>query len=176
MKYLKYLKYIIIHKWFVFIGCLKIGIGNSFFVPLLYKGIIHDWSKLRPSEFFPYVNYFYGDKGKENSENAKDGYKSGSNYKFDMAWLLHQKRNKHHWQWWILPLDDGTGKFLDIPDIYLFEMVADWYGAGRAITGREYVSPWYMYNKEKIQMSTRSRNVLETIIKNFDAKTLKNTG
>lgn len=171
MKYLKYLKYVIIHKWFVFIGCLKLGWKNSFFLPLFYRGIIHDWSKLRPSEFFPYTNHFYGNKGDINRGRDKSGYYSAGetdNYKFDMAWLLHQKRNKHHWQWWVLPKDDGGFKYLDIPDLYLFEMVADWYGAGRAISGRKVVSPWYELNKDKIFLSERSRNVLENIIMNFD--------
>ena len=70
-KYLKYFNYVIKHKWFVFLECWKAGI--------IWQGIVHDLSKLLPSEFFPYSIYFYG-----NSKNDKE---------FDNAWLLHQKRN-----------------------------------------------------------------------------------
>jgi len=173
LKYFKYLKYVIRHKWFVFIGCLKLGWGNSWFFPLFYRGLIHDWSKLRPSELFPYAEHFYGNKESINRGRDKSGYyRAGEtdNYKIDMAWLLHQKRNKHHWQWWVLHKDDGTIKCFDMPDLYLLEMVADWYGAGRAISGKEIVGPWYESNKNKIKLSNRSRKTLEIVIMNFDKR------
>jgi len=171
MKYFRYIKYVVCHKWFVFIGCLRLGWGNSFFWPLFYRGIIHDWSKFLPSEFFPYAEFFYGLNGEENSESAKDRYiLERRNYRFNLAWLLHQKRNRHHWQFWILQNDTDGLEVLDMPDTYLLEMVADWYGAGRAINGREIVSPWYEANREKIILSERSRKTLETVIKNFDQR------
>ena len=51
MKYIKYLRYLIIHKFWVFIYCCQYG--------LYWRGIIHDLSKFLPSEFIPYANYFY---------------------------------------------------------------------------------------------------------------------
>lgn len=162
--YLKYLLYIIRHKWFVFFGCLKLGWKSSFGLALLYRGIVHDMSKFLPSEFFPYMNYFYG------NGNIDCGDDEEIEREFDKAWLFHQHRNKHHWQYWILKYDDGGWRFIDIPDIYLLEMVADWYGAGRAIAGRKTVGPWYNNNKNKMLMSQRSMMVLETIIKNLDGK------
>jgi len=48
----KYAWYIIRHKWFVFLECGKRG--------LVWRGITHDLSKLRPSEWAPYADYFYG--------------------------------------------------------------------------------------------------------------------
>ena len=50
MKYLAYLKKLLLHKWFVFLECLKMG------MPLV--GLIHDWSKFLPDEFIPYARYF----------------------------------------------------------------------------------------------------------------------
>lgn len=94
MKYFRYLNYVIRHKWFVFLECCKLGIP--------YLGIIHDWSKVLPSEFIPYARYFYGEKG-DNIKKSRDKtgyykpYDTGNSL-FDFAWLLHQKRNKHHWQ------------------------------------------------------------------------------
>ena len=43
MKYIKYLRYLIIHKFWVFIYCCQYG--------LYWRGIIHDLSKFLPSEF-----------------------------------------------------------------------------------------------------------------------------
>ena len=173
MKYLKYLKYVLRHKWFVFLGCLKFGKGNTFFWPLLYEGIIHDWSKLRPSEFIPYAKHFYGNKGDINRGRDKSGYyRAGEtdNYRFDYAWLLHQKRNKHHWQYWILSMGDGGFKMFNMPDLYLLEMAADWYGAGRAISGRTDIGSWYITNKDKMLLEDKTRKRLEIIINNFDNK------
>ena len=111
MKYLKYCWYVIRHKWFVFIESYKLGIP--------WLGIIHDWSKFLPSEFLPYANFFYGSDAKQVRDET--GYYKPTdtgNSEFDFAWLLHQKRNKHHWQWWILPEDDGCIKVLEIPNRY----------------------------------------------------------
>ena len=84
------LKYLIKHKWFVFLECCKVGI--------VWQGIIHDWSKIRPSEFFPYANHDF------DAERDETGYYKPTDTgdkEFDYARLLHQKRNKHHWQNWV---------------------------------------------------------------------------
>ncbi len=112
MKYLKYLKYVIRHKWFVMLECFKMGI--------YWQGIAHDFIKLLPSEFVPYANHFYGKKGVKSIKKGRNRsgyykpYNTGNNA-FDYAWLLHQKRNKHHWQCWILPKDDGGTVVFDMP-------------------------------------------------------------
>jgi len=156
LKYLRYLKYIIRHKWFVFIACCKMGI--------IYRGIIHDLSKLLPSEFIPYARYFYGDKKGIKRGRDKTGYYKPydtGDKDFDFAWLLHQKRNNHHWQWWILPLDDGGLKMIQMSDVAMKEMICDWQGAGMAISRRKDPLPWYEVNKDNIQLHPTTRKVLE---------------
>ncbi len=138
LKYFKYLSYIIRHKWFVLIECCKMDI--------VWLGIIHDWSKLRPSEFFPYAEYFYG---KNSDEDA-----------FDFAWLLHQKRNKHYWQWFLLPEDNGGTKVLPMYEQYRVEMLCDWVGAGKAL-GTPDTKKWYQENKTNIQLHPETRGRLE---------------
>ena len=66
-KYLKYLWYVIRHKWYVGIECFKKG--------LYWQGLVHDSSKLFPSEFIPYARYFYGSK-----EGIKRGGASELNF------------------------------------------------------------------------------------------------
>ena len=134
MKYLKYLKYVIRHKWFVMIECFKIG--------LYWRGIVHDLSKFRLSEFIPYARYFYGNYHLVHIDDA-----------FDKAWLLHIHRNLHHWQYWLLQEDDGALKNIPMPINYLKEMLCDWHGAGLAITGKKNTKDWYEKNKDKIKLS-----------------------
>lgn len=156
MKYFRYSSYVIRHKWFVFVECYKLGIP--------WLGIVYDISKFLPSEFIPYVNYFYGKK----DEDIKKGRDSTGYYKpydtgnvsFDFAWLLHQKRNKHHWQWWILPMDEEGIKIMDIPMKYRKEMLADWRGAGKA-QGTPNTKKWWETNKHKIQIREDVRQWVE---------------
>src|SRR5664280_1736204 len=102
-RYDKYLWYVVCHRWFVFIECCKLGIP--------WQGIVHDLSKFRPSEFFPYARHFHGVGAKEWRD--KTGYYKPTDTgdsAFDFAWFLHQKRNAHHWQYWIFPSDPGHEK------------------------------------------------------------------
>lgn len=108
--YLKYLKYVLKHKWFVFIECCKSGI------PL--RGMMHDMSKFLPSEFIPYAHYFYGAwckdedwHGDKRNHIPYECTEKGVEEAFDIAWLKHQKRNPHHWQYWLLVNDSSSGEF-----------------------------------------------------------------
>ena len=161
MIYLKYLRYLLIHKWFVMVECFKRG--------LIWRGISHDMSKLLPDEFIPYAKWFYSDIGEKYMKIEPDDY----NYwihdehhevrnSFDLAWLKHQKRNKHHWQYWLLHMDGGEIRGLYIPFKYIDEMYCDWVGAGKAIHGKNEANEWYAKNKEKINISAHSREYLES--------------
>ena len=219
--YLKYLKYVLRHKWFVFIECFKLGIP--------VRGLLHDMSKLLPSEFIPYARYFYGTWYKNEDwhgdirnhipyERTVDGVAKA----FDIAWLKHQKRNPHHWQYWLLVNDSSNGEFtiqemgtgyemflsrnnrhlamfdesilfkedkikandgtntnayiyakeiqdrlnkspkvLEVPIKYRKEMLADWIGAGFAITGKRDVGGWYGNNKFNIILHPDTRKFIE---------------
>ena len=153
MKFFEYMSYLLRHKYYVFIECVKLGIP--------WLGVIHDWSKFLPGEFIPYMNYFYGHETKQIRDET--GYYKPTDtgdYSFDFAWLLHQKRNKHHWQWWILPEDDGGFKVLEMEERYRFEMLADWRGAGMA-QGKQDTLAWYSKNKGKMMLGKEARQWVE---------------
>jgi hypothetical protein len=156
MKHLRYLHYVVRHRWFVFVAACRLGIP--------WRGFVHDLSKFRWSEWKPYADYFYGRDSSKNREANKDKkpYDTGD-AAFDYAWLLHQKRNRHHWQYWMLPLDDGGTRCLPMPDRYRREMVADWIGAGMAITGRKDWRPWYERNKSTIRLHPETRAWVEAL-------------
>jgi len=199
-KYFEYLRYVIRHKYFVFVACRKLGVG-------LWQALFHDFSKFSPSEFIPYAFHFYGKTKGKHKDTA-----------FDFAWLLHQHRNPHHWQFYLLQEDNPTGRYtiqsfgddhpnmlaqdnypllrceivydqddaiyqkaydllspivkelnqkpapLEMPEKYAREMVADWYGAGRAITGKWEAHKWYAENRSKIQLHAETRFLVEKLL------------
>lgn len=115
-----YLSYLDRHRAFVLEEARQLGIEA--------RGLAHDLSKYGDAEFLPYAAYFYG------------GYERGTvpavvQDAFDAAWLHHQHANDHHWQHWILRLDDGGATPLPMSDGARREMLADWRGAGKAILG-----------------------------------------
>lgn len=161
MKYLKYLKYVIKHKWFVLLACFRRG--------LFFQGIIHDWSKFLPCEFIPYANFFYGKYPSISSDEFRIARSLGIflttkeeiKNDFNKAWLHHQQVNPHHWQYWILKLDSGETLCLEMPRKYALEMLADWEGAGLAITGKLEYKEWYEKNKGKMSLHENTRKFVE---------------
>lgn len=154
-RYWVYLKYVLRHKWFVFLEAKRLGI--------LWRGITHDWSKFRPREFIPYARFFYNPDGSNRSIRSKTGYYKPTDTgddAFDFAWFCHQKANDHHWQWWMLPYDDGTMKTIPMSDAARREMLADWRGAGRA-QGTPDTLAWYKANGHKMQLHPQTRDWIE---------------
>lgn len=142
--HLRYASYVARHKWFVFLAGIRTDAP-------LWRLVIHDWSKLSIAEWGPYVRTFY-DPGDEIAGQ------------FDAAWLHHQHRNPHHWQHWILREDDGATKALPMPEGLVREMVADWMGAGRAITGRWATGEWYDANAHRIVLHPDVRSLVEHLL------------
>ena len=153
LKYLRYANYVWRHCWFVRRACWAKG--------LYWQGLIHDLSKWRPSEFFPYARFFYGPKPPKRNITGYYKPTDTGNDAFDYAWLLHQKRNPHHWQFWILPEDEGGVKVLSMPPCYRLEMLCDWYGASMAQGYSGKSATWYTANKHKMQLHPETREWVE---------------
>lgn len=162
-KHLRYLKYIIKHKYYVSIECWRSG--------LIWHGVIHDLSKFLFSEWFPYARYFYGDyPDAPNIYHQLPSYtgltKQQVKSQFDQAWLHHIHWNKHHHQHWILREDEGNVKVLEMPIRYRKEMLADWIGAGK-VQGNLDISKWYVSNKDKIVLGLETRQWIEGELSRF---------
>lgn len=151
VKHLRYLSYVLRHKWFVFLAGLQMGAP-------LWRLLIHDWSKFTPAEWRPYVLSFYGPwaYGDRPAEVVEA---------FDRAWLHHQHANPHHWQHWVLREDSGATKILEMPEPFVREMVADWMGAGRAITGAWGAQDWFLKNREKILLHPDTAALVYCLLK-----------
>ena len=140
--HLRYLAYVLRHKTLVAQECAWFGLWR--------RGLTHDLSKLLPSEWFPYVERFYG---------AGRGGEA-----FSEAWQHHANRNRHHWQYWVMGgVDDN--RVLDMPSAEVREMVADWIAMGRArgTCARQ----WYEENRQQMVMSDRTRREVESLLEHM---------
>ena len=122
----KHLKLILIHKWWVFYYCCKVGI--------LFRGFVHDLSKFSPTEFIESVRYYDGTKSPIDVCKERNGYSK--------AWLHHKGRNTHHYEYWQDEFDKGT-VHIRMPFKDTLEMFCDYLGAGRA-----YMKKDFSYSKE----------------------------
>lgn len=164
-KHLKYLSYVLRHKWFVFLELRKLGKSP-------WLGIIHDLSKFRPSEWLAYANHFYGsdshhEDGTHTPVRDKTGYYKPTDTgdpAFDLAWHYHQRRNAHHWQFWVQADDSGGEVVLQMPHRYFCEMLCDWRGASRAQGSKSTVAQWYEANKGKMRLHPITRRWVEASV------------
>ena len=143
-----YFKYLMRHKWWVLVASYEIGSS-------IWLAIIHDASKFTPLEWNAYAYTFYDDDGDKVYNESPE---------FMYAWLHHQHWNKHHWQHWVVRSDNGKTEALEMPDKYIREMVADWAGTGKAITGEWECAKWYMTNKHKIVLAPYTEAFVENIL------------
>ena len=148
LRHLRYLTYVLNHKWHVFVACRSLNVP-------LWQAISHDWTKFLPCEWFPYVQRFYGAAPLQGSTSDA----------FARAWNHHQKANAHHWQYWVLITDSDASRVraLSIPPRYTREMVADWIGAGRA-QGKPDVAAWYAANAAKMVLHADTRALAERLL------------
>jgi hypothetical protein len=139
--YLKLIWNVFKHKYFVF----RAGMWTK--TPI-WQLIIHDFSKLGPREFKGYV----------------DKVKGQDTYDFENAWLHHITRNPHHWEHWCL----DNKPIGDIPEKYVREMVADWFGAARSYNGAwpedERSWKWLNENYHRIKLTDATHRLLEKIL------------
>ncbi len=156
--HLKYLQYVVRHKAFVFWAGIQIGK-----IPW-WRLIIHDWSKFTAPEWDPYVQMFYGPKLPKNEGGYTELQLEVRQERFDAAWLHHQHNNPHHWQHWVLREDDGGTKVLEMPKKFAREMVADWMGAGRAITGKWNAAVWFLKNEDKIKLHPETALLVNSLL------------
>ena len=169
---LRFLHATAVHKYHVYCAGRRLGVGR-------WQLLIHDLSKLRPAEFVPYGRYFYSCPG---SDWLKAVLSPDPTVKQEMlgGWLAHIRRNPHHWQHWCLingasvvasrgtAVDVNPIDALPMPRKYVFEMLADWMGAGRAYQG-EYPKSiaewkWWQENKDAIVLHPISRVYLTDAI------------
>lgn len=164
-RHIEYFKYILRHKWFVFWACLRLGVP-------IWQALVHDLSKFSIHEWRPYAETFFNQDGTRidiRKSGSYDPNNIGLVTDFSYAWIHHQ-RNKHHWQAWISIGDEGNLKPVPMPDKYIREMLADWSGAGMAISGKSNPSEWYWYNQDKMILHIKTKVLVEKYMKEYFGK------
>ena len=107
------------HKWRVFVNCAKCG--------LFFRGLVHDLSKLSPTELFESVKYYQGNRSPIGAARRAKGY--------SVAWLHHKGRNKHHIEYWT---DSECNEHPVMPYKYAVECVCDKLAATKTYAGKNY--------------------------------------
>lgn len=121
----------------------------------------HDASKTDPAEYVPYDNYFYSRS--KTPQVVKE---------FNFAWLRHIHHNPHHWQYWVL-INDNPGEgmiILDMPELYIVEMICDWWAFSWNKGNLYEIFSWYDERKEYMKLSADTRETVEDILNKIRAK------
>lgn len=112
----------------------------------------HDESKWEPEEYNAYANYFYPSSKDKKDQKA-----------FDLAWLIHQHRNPHHSQHWVLLRDEGVLEPVDMPVPYIIEMVCDWQSFSYVKPGST-AYKWWNDNKNNFTMTDNTKSLVEKLV------------
>ena len=115
----------------------------------------HDASKTDPEEYDAYDAYFYGNNR---------SYSVVQNFK--KAWLRHIHNNPHHWQHWILINDEPKEGMvvIDMPYIYIVEMICDWWSFSWKKGDLNEIFGWYEDRKDYMKLSANTRRSVEYIL------------
>lgn len=143
---MRYLLYLLTHKWHVFRECWNAGIW--------WWGLLHDLSSFLPSEFLTTRKYYIGKKGCQYHPRAFFNHPD-----FDLVRLHHHRRNGHHWQHWVLILDPGKMRPVEMPRGFLKEMWCDWVVVDR-LQGND-LEEWVRSNLSKMVLHPRTRAWIE---------------
>lgn len=154
LAHLRYLSYVLRHKWHVLYAGLFLGVP-------LRRLVMHDASKFSRAEWGPYVRRFFG--------GAPDD--PGVRRAFNAAWRHHYEHNPHHPQYWLQLEEDGTMRANWMPPAYVREMVADWYGAGMA-QGKPDIEGHYLANKDRYWLHPASRYLAQQVLQEAKRKRL----
>jgi hypothetical protein len=162
-QYIKWFKYLMTHKWYVFVDMYKAG------YPL--AGLIHDWDKLTFYKFVTYANHHYAPDGepKGHFKTKTAGYKAGEtgDEPFDACVLDHLRISEHHWQHYYEVVDYG-GFPAEItrmmPHERIVEMMADWRSAAKVQGTDPDMVKWYDQHKDDMKLNSRTREEIETTL------------
>lgn len=118
----------------------------------------HDRSKYDSCEYNAYDAYFYGPPATRKSSKTVQ--------EFNAAFLRHIHKNPHHWQYWVLVHDDPDEKFeaIEMPLIYIFEMICDWWTFSWKANDLLEIFQWYKDHKEHMILHPKTKKTVEYIL------------
>lgn len=145
--WLKLIKRILTHKYYVAKYCFQIG--------LYWQGITHDLSKFSFTEFSRAIKY-WDDKISSLANECKIlGY--------SQTFLHHRGRNPHHYEYWIHSLDDG-GVPARMPKKYVLELICDYLAAAKtygADPRKEYI--WWAKQQSHMKIHKETKDYITEV-------------
>lgn len=161
--YAFYFTYLLKHKYHVFRACCKLGI------PL--RGLVHDLSKFNPLEFFYCAPYFYAKwKNKVAYVPHHPQKTPAPNEKYDLFWIKHKNKTKHHWQYWVSINDKGEIFSIPMSYKYVKEMVCDWYGANKVQKNTIDIDSWFELHKNVLYIDKQTEHYIYKALSELKAK------
>lgn len=151
MKLLGHLKTITKHRHMVIRHCFKAGIG--------FQGLFHDLSKYSVCELKVGAKYYTGYRSPNDVERRDIGYST--------AWLHHQGRNKHHFEYWHdYNVETKMMAPIEMPLKYVKEMFCDRVAASKIYRGKEYCEQhpieYFRNSKAKDMAHPKTMELLES--------------
>lgn len=128
---------------------------------IFWQGLRHDLSKYSPSEFIAGAKYFTGTKSPNEMERSENGH--------SLAWIHHQGRNKHHFEYW-KDYSPHTHRIesVKMPYKYLAEMFCDRVAASKIYQGENYTNKhpleYFMRAKKTRQIHPETSDELERLL------------
>lgn len=114
----------------------------------------HDASKRVQDEYPAYAAYHFS-KTKVTAE-VEAAYRK--------AKLHHFHNNPHHWNHWVYVDDNNNFTAVEIPKVYVVEMILDWWSFSWRSGDLREIRRWYRDNKNKIVLHPNTRVLVEEII------------
>lgn len=145
--WLKLIKRILIHKYYVAKYCFQIG--------LYWQGITHDLSKFSFTEFSRAIKYWDDNISSLANERRILGY--------SQTFLHHRGRNPHHYEYWIHSLDDG-GIPAKMPKKYVLELICDYLAAAKtygANPRKEYM--WWIRQQSHMKIHKETKDYITEV-------------
>lgn len=142
------------HRHAVIRNCKKAGI--------LFQGLFHDLSKYSPSEFLVGAKHYQGTRSPNEGERE--------DYGFSYAWMHHQGRNKHHFEYW-KDYDPVTKAYkpVKMPVRYVKEMFCDRVAASKIYLGDKYTDSapleYFMGRKATRIIHPETSDLLEKLLR-----------
>lgn len=132
---------------------IKIGVISAYWIELKKNIENHDNSKFSDDELVPYAKRFF-------LPNGEELYKE----EFDRAWLHHIHNNPHHWNYWVLV--DGKNEItaLEMPKIYVYEMICDWLSFSIKKGDLTEIKSFYEKKRNEYIFHPNTRKLVEEII------------
>ena len=145
--WLKLIKRILTHKYYVAKYCFQIG--------LYWQGITHDLSKFSFTEFSRAIKYWDDNISSLANECKILGY--------SQTLLHHRGRNPHHYEYWIHSLDNG-GVPARMPKKYVLELICDYLAAAKtygADPRKEYI--WWAKQQSHMKIHKETKDYITEV-------------